>query len=42
MRLIERTVRSGYRVYWLRAGVPTSNPPCGVKPTIEGMIRSSP
>ena len=30
-RLIDRTVRSGARTYWLRAALPTSRCPCGIQ-----------
>ena len=39
-RLMERTVRSGARIHWFRAGVPTSNRPSGSKPTTEGRMAS--
>src|SRR3984957_10100591 len=42
LRLILRTVRSGYKACWLRAGSPTSSSPDAAKPTQEGNIRWSP
>src|ERR1700688_107274 len=42
LRLMLRTVRSGYKACWLRAGSPTSSSPEAEKPTQEGNIRWSP
>ena len=39
-RLIDRTVRSGARTYWLRAALPTSSWPWASRPTTEGKIGS--